>query len=61
MKTPMLKSLFKNVVGPQQRTPFVKNNSGGCFYIYCTHMMSHAILIDEITDIMISIKKINKS
>ena len=43
------------------RTPFLKNTSGGCFCTYCTHMTSHAIWVHEITDIMVSIKKINKS
>ena len=28
---------------------------------YCTHMTSHAIWVDVITDIMISIKKMNES
>ena len=39
------------------RTPFLKNTSGGCFCTYCTHMTSHAIWVDEITDIMVSIKR----
>ena len=39
------------------RTPFFKNTSGGCFCTYCTHMTSHAIWVDEITDIMVSIKR----
>ena len=40
---------------------FLKNTSGGCFCTYCTHMTSHAIWVDEIRDIIVSIKKINKS
>ena len=32
-----------------------------CWITCCTHMTSHAIWVDEITDVMISIKKINKN
>ena len=47
-KTPVLESLFKKVAGAQQRTPFLKNISGCSFLVSCTHMMSHAIWVDEI-------------
>ena len=40
---------------------FLKNTSGSCFCTYCTHMTSHAVWVDEVRDIMISIKKMNKS
>ena len=43
------------------RTPFLKNTFGGCFCTYCTHMTSHAYAVDEITDIMVAIKKMKKA
>ena len=43
------------------RTPFLKNTFGGCFCTYCTHMTSHAYAVDEITDIMVTIKKMKKA
>ena len=47
------------------RTPFLKSSlkssSGGCSCTYCKHMTSHAIWVDEITDKMVTIKKVKKS
>ena len=43
------------------RTYFLKSTSGGGFCTFCTHMTSRAIWVDEITNIMVTIKKIKKA
>ena len=43
------------------RKPSLKNTSFGCFCTYCTHMTSHAIGVDEITDIIVTIKKMKRA
>ena len=50
------RQVFSCTISKFLRALFLKNTSGGCFCTYYTHMTSHAIWVDEITDITISIK-----
>ena len=50
--------IFTNKSHALQKKFFIEKNS---FFTCCTHMTSHAIWIDEISGVMISIKKITKN